>query len=118
MVGNPSLPGGRSKAQQLQEWFNVQAFTVNALGTFGTTPRNYLEGPGFANLDFSLVRRFPIHKGPLAETQVLQFRGEFFNVFNHANFNNPTSSVSSSTFGRILGAADPRIIQLGLKFVY
>ncbi len=118
LVGNPSLPGGRSKAQQLQQWFNVQAFTVNALGTFGTTPRNYLEGPGFANLDFSVVRRFPIRKGPLAETQVLQFRGEFFNVFNRANFNNPTSSVSSSSFGRILGAADPRIIQLGLKFVY
>jgi hypothetical protein len=118
LVGNPNLPGGRSKAQELQQWFNTQAFAANALGTYGTTPRNYLEGPGFANMDFSIVRSFPIRKGPLAESQMLQFRAEFFNVFNHANFNNPTSSVSSTAFGRILGAADPRIIQLGLKFVY
>ncbi|HEY3840747.1 MAG TPA: hypothetical protein VGL72_29445, partial [Bryobacteraceae bacterium] len=114
LVGNTNLPGGRSKAQVVQEWFNVQAFALNALGTYGTTPRNYLEGPGFANLDFSIARQFPIH----GESQKLQVRGEFFNLLNHANFNNPTSSVSSSSFGRILGAADPRIVQLGLKFVY
>lgn len=118
LAGNLSLPGGRSQAQQLHEWFNTQAFTVNTLGTFGNTPRNYLEGPGFANLDFSIMRGFRIHIGPLAESQVLQLRGEFFNVFNHPNFNNPTSSVTSSNFGQILGAASPRIIQLGLKFVY
>jgi hypothetical protein len=118
LVGNPPLPGGRSQAQQLHEWFNTQAFTVNTLGTYGNTPRNYLEGPGFANLDFSVMRGFPIHIGPLAESQVLQLRGEFFNVFNHPNFNNPTSSVTSSNFGQILGAASPRVIQLGLKFVY
>jgi hypothetical protein len=91
---------------------------VNTLGTYGNTPRNYLEGPGSANLDFSIVRGFPIRLGPLAESQVLQLRGEFFNVFNHPNFNTPTASVSSSNFGQITGAASPRIIQLGLKFVY
>jgi hypothetical protein len=115
IVGNPSLPGDRSKGDQLKQWFNTQAFVANALGTFGTSSRNLLRGPGFSNLDFSVVRWFPITK---REAQKLQFRAEFFNVFNHANFNNPNSSVSSSSFGRITGAADPRIVQFSLKFVF
>jgi len=64
------------------------------------------------------VRSFPIRKGPLAESQSLQVRGEAFNLLNHANFNNPTASVSSSSFGRVTTAGDPRIVQLGLKFVF
>jgi hypothetical protein len=118
LVGNPSLPGGRSTAQQLAQWFNTQAFAVNALGTYGTSERNFLEGPGYSNLDFSLVRSFPIKKGPLAERQAIQFRTELFNALNHPNFSAPSASVSSSTFGRITSAGSPRIIQFGLKFVY
>jgi hypothetical protein len=118
LVGNPGVPGGRSTAQQLQEWFNTQAFVVNALGTFGTSERNFLEGPGLANFDFSIVRSFPIKKGPLAERQALQFRKELFNSLNHPNFNAPSASVSSSTFGRVTSAGNPRILQFGLKFVY
>ena len=73
-------------------------------------------GPGVSNLDFSVVRAFPLPHLP--ESHSLNFRAEFFNVLNHANWNNPTSSVSSGNYGRVLGAADPRIIQFGLKFVY
>jgi hypothetical protein len=118
IVGDPSLPSNRSKAQKLQQWFNTQAFTTNALGTFGTSSRDMLIGPGVANIDFSLLKVFPIRKGPLSETQAFQFRAEFFNVLNRANFNNPNATVTASTFGRVLSAADPRIIQFGLKFVY
>jgi len=46
----------------------------------------------------------------------LQFRWEVFNVMNHANFNNPTTGLNSSNFGRILSAQDPRIMQFALKF--
>jgi hypothetical protein len=105
-------------SQQLQQWFNTQAFAQNALGTFGTSSRDLLHGPRFADIDFALVRAFSLGKGKQAESRALQFRGEFFNFFNRANFNNPTSSVTSSSFGRILGAGDPRIVQLGLKFVF
>jgi len=78
-----------------------------------------LRGPGFANIDFSVSRSFPVPIGPNAESQKLQFRADFFNLLNHANFNNPVSSVSSTTtFGRILSAQDPRILQLALKFVF
>jgi hypothetical protein len=91
---------------------------ANALGTYGTSERNLLEGPGFANLDFSVTRSFRIPKGPFAETQALQFRSEFFNVLNHPNFNVPTASVSSSSFGRITSAQSPRILQFALKFIF
>jgi hypothetical protein len=114
VIGDPSLPGGRPKVERLRQWFNTAAFAANAGGTFGTSPRNMLVGPSFSNLDFSVVRVFPLSR----ESRSLNFRAEFFNFFNHANFNNPTSSASSGNFGRVLGAADPRIIQLGLKFVY
>jgi hypothetical protein len=77
-----------------------------------------LRGPDFANVDFSVGRNFPIRKGPLGESKQFQFRAEFFNLFNRANFNNPTSSATSSSFGRVSSAGDPRIVQLGLKFVY
>ncbi len=116
IVGNPSLPGGRSTASEVKEWFNVQAFAVNALGTFGTSSRDMLTGPGLANLDLALVRTLVFRKSN--ESQKLQFRSEFFNVFNHPNFNNPNSSVTSSSVGRITSAADPRIVQLSLKLVY
>ena len=77
-----------------------------------------LRGPNFANIDFSIGRNFPVSKGPNGESKQFQFRAEFFNLFNRANFNNPTASTTSSSFGRILSAGDARIVQLGLKFIY
>ena len=119
IVGDPSIAGDRTKAEKLQKWFNTSAFATNALGTYGSASRNMLRGPGFANIDFSVSRSFPVPIGPNAESQKLQFRADFFNLLNHANFNNPVSSVSSTTtFGRILSAQDPRILQLALKFVF
>ena len=77
-----------------------------------------LIGPGVANIDFSVVKVFPIAKGPFADTTALHFRAEFFNLLNHANFSNPNATVTASTYGRITAATDPRIIQFGLKLVY
>lgn len=118
IIGDPLLPDDRAKADKLQRWFNTQAFVTNALGTFGTSSRNLLMGPGLATVDFSVVKVFPLHGGPFREGQALHFRSEFFNLLNRANFNAPNSTVTASTFGRILSAGDPRIIQFGLKFVY
>ncbi len=118
VVGNPKLPGDRSKAAQLAQWFSTAAFVSNALGTYGTSSRNMLVGPGMANFDVAVTKQFPLPFGPFAESQKLTFRAEFFNAFNRANFANPTSSVISSTFGRVVSASDPRIIQLGMKFAF
>jgi hypothetical protein len=116
---SPSLPGGRSESQKLNEWFNTAAFTYNAIGTFGNSARNFLRGPGLANMDFALVRSFPISKGPFKETQRLDFRAEFFNIFNRPNFQNPDFTITDGPlFGAVLGALDPRILQFALKFLF
>ena len=128
ITGNALLAGGRTRGQEVAQWFNTAAFTTNALGTFGDTGKNFLSGPGFANFDFSLLKDIPLRFGPLAESQRLQFRAEFFNLTNHPNLMiapNISSNASggfdtfgSPGFGKITLAADPRIIQLALKFIF
>lgn len=111
VAGKPSLAGGRPKKDVLARYFNTAAFAPNALGTFGTSPRNVLRGPGYANLDLGVMKRFRIR-----ERFVTQFRLETFNALNHPNFNNPFATVSTpSRFGKIESANSPRILQLALK---
>ena len=52
------------------------------------------------------------------ESKDLQFRAEFFNIFNRANFELPVSDISSSTFGQIQNALQPRLVQFALKFLF
>jgi hypothetical protein len=116
IIGNPSLPGGRSKAAQLASWFNTAAFTFNAIGTFGTAGLNILDGPAFVNFDMGILKNVPI-----TETKRLQLRFESFNILNHANFANPDGNVSDATFGRISALASgavPRTIEFGIKFQF
>lgn len=113
LAGNPELPDGRSKGQEIAEFFNTDAFQPNALGTFGNAGRNILIGPGIATFDWSLFKNIPITEG-----QTLQFRSEFFNLFNRTNLNQPVSSLQSGAFGRIRSARDPRIIQFALKYIF
>ena len=94
-------------------WIDPSAITPNAPGTFGNAGNNSLIGPRYFDLDANLTRSFPIR-----ERQRFELRFEFFNVLNHTNFNPPVSSRSSSTFGRIQSAGDPRIIQFAAKFVF
>ncbi len=118
IVGNPSLPGGRSTSQKLAQWFNTAAFAQPAPGRPGTSGRNILRGPGFMNLDYSLVKTFALKFGPFAETQKIAFRAEFFNLLNHPNFSNPDYGIGTTSFGQILSAYDPRILQFALKYSF
>lgn len=111
VVGNPAISGDRTRAQIVSQYFNTAAFTLNAPGTFGNVPRNYLTGPRYFNVDFSMQKSFQ----PFERYQVT-LRGDFFNVFNNVHFNAPGASVSStSTFGKISSAGDPRILQIALR---
>jgi hypothetical protein len=94
-------------------WLNPAAFLPNALGTFGNLGRNALFGPGNFAFDASLSRRFAIR-----EWVRLEARFEAFNAINHTNFNNPTTTLNSSNFGKILGAGDPKILQFAVKLHY
>jgi hypothetical protein len=103
-------------------FFNKAAFTTipaigNGLG-YGNSGVGIILGPGQFNWDMSLVKDTKV--GGLREDATLQFRTEFFNVFNHPQFNNPAVvDFSKSTFGQITTASvNPRVIQLALKYIF
>jgi hypothetical protein len=101
-------PDGREN-----QYFSPEAFTSGPLGSFGNSSRRFFHGPGIINSDIAL------HKVTrITETTALEIRAEFFNIFNHANFNNPNGNFSSSRFGTVSSARDPRIGQLGIKLVW
>jgi hypothetical protein len=111
---SPDLPSNRPRAQELLEYFNTAAFTKNALGTFGDAPRNPLRNPNYFNVDAALQRSFPI-----GERVHLKFRLEGFNATNHTHFSQPGANANApSTFGKITGAGDPRILQLAARLVF
>ena len=68
---------------------------------------------GVKNIDFSIAKETRIF-----EHQRIEFRGEFFNLFNHPNFGAPDGNFSDATFGQVLSAGNPRFIQFGLKYVF
>lgn len=114
ITGNPNLPSGRPRAETIARYFNPTAFQLNATGTFGTTPRNFMRGPGAATFDLSMMKSFQLHEGIR-----MQFRSEFFNAFNKPNFANPFAAANTpARFGRIESAGDPRIIQMALKLSF
>jgi hypothetical protein len=82
-------------------------------GSFGTANRRFFHGPGFNNTDLGITKRIPVTEGKFFE-----IRGEFFNIFNHAQFINPNGDVSSGNFGNVTNARDPRIGQVSAKFVW
>jgi hypothetical protein len=102
-------------------WFNPAAFQCagsNAActtfsGQFGNLGRNALYGPGQINFDMALSRRFTV-----GERWKLDLRADFFNIMNHANWNNPTTGISSSTFGEVTAFGSPRLIQMAMKLYF
>jgi len=107
------LPDGRSRGEQVLAWFDRAAFRQNAQGTIGQLGRNMLRAPGAWNADYSVFKEFPV-----VERLRLQFRGEFFNVFNHTRLGGPNTTFTSPLFGRITSAYEPRIGQLAIKVIF
>lgn len=112
-VGAWQVSGGRSKAQEIQEWFNPSAFVPNAIGTFGTVGTDSLRSPGLWNLDAAAIRNFTLHEG-----FHLEFRASFYNIFNHANLGAPVSTLTSPAFGQILTTTTPRNIEFSLRLTF
>ncbi len=82
-------------------------------GVAGNANRRFFHGPGLNNWDFALHKTTKV-----TERTSLEFRAEFFNIFNHAQFQNPSGDISSSSFGLVTSANDPRIGQMALKFIF
>jgi len=124
-LGNGNLPKSERKPTG---WFDKSAFTdppstvvdpdtgeVLSYGRWGDSGRNIIDGPGLANVDFSVFKKFRLH-----ERMELQFRGEFFNLFNRTNFYYPSSTQNATwQSGGLITRSNPaRIIQFALKFVF
>jgi hypothetical protein len=119
-VDEPDYNGGslnlHHNPRNGQPFFDTSQFNENALGTPGTARRRFFYGPGLDNYDMALLKN--IH---VTESKSFQFRVEGFNVFNHAQFFGPQAvdgNIDSSTFGQVLSAAPPRLIQLAAKFLF
>jgi outer membrane receptor protein involved in Fe transport len=120
LIGDPNS-GPRTASQ----WFNRAAFARPADGTFGSSGRNTIIGPRLHIIDFSVNKATNI-----SERFSVQFRAEFFNLFNHVNFSLPNVDFNSGAFGSIsetpdvsagnprLGEGGPRVIQFGLKLIF
>ncbi|MCA1585192.1 MAG: TonB-dependent receptor [Acidobacteria bacterium] len=114
VIGDPYEPGpGCLETRTANCWVNPAAFALADAFTFGNAGRNSLRGPGTKNVDVSLVKNTPLAAG-----RQLQFRAEFFNVFNWVNYDNPNRTALTPNFGRIFSAGPPRQIQLGLRFIF
>ena len=124
LVGPIHIHNPRATADHT--YFDQSAFTATACGlsstgvllgtdcgSFGSANRRFFHGPGFNNTDLGITKMIPLN-----EAMHFEIRGEFFNIFNHAQFNNPAGDISDSNFGNVTSARDPRIGQVSAKFIW
>jgi hypothetical protein len=115
-VDEPDFLGGlviTDPRNPTNRYFNKQAFQSEPLGGVGNSARRFFHGPGFNNWDIGL------HKVTrITERTSLLIRAEWFNFFNHAQFGAPNANFTSSRFGLITSAKDPRIGQLSAKVIW
>jgi carboxypeptidase family protein len=131
MVGDPNKGGpvaanpgcvAPARVHTVQHWFNPCAFAFPVGAELGNANRAPLNGPNFINTDFSVIKQFALPW----ENMGLNFRAEFFNLFNHAQFGLPVNAgtgYADITSGNAFGAEsftvnNPRVIQFGLKLTF
>jgi hypothetical protein len=98
----------------MQPAFDTGAFGLPALGTFGDARRRFFHGPGSDDTDVALEKATALGDG-----KTLELRAEAFNVFNHSQFFGSSAvegNIGSATFGQIVSAAPPRLMQMSARF--
>jgi hypothetical protein len=116
---DPYLPDdqrafAQTGSSQSMAWFNLAAFAPNTPGLWGNTPKGYLRGPGFWNVDVAFSRNITVGDGKRIELRV-----EAFNLLDHVNWANPIVQIGSTalTNGRVTNTVgDPRIMQFAVKY--
>ena len=121
LVADPNLPRGDKTESR---YFNIDAFQVVREPRYGTAPRMMVTQPGLWNTDFTLLKRIRI-----SESMAFELRGDFYNIFNHANWRTIDTTIRDSSvvgppgtlqnpYGRVNAFGEPREMQIGLKFVF
>jgi len=97
------------------KWFDVTAFAAPAANTFGNMHRNMVQirGPGFRNFDFSVVKQLPF-----AASRMGEFRVDIWNLTNHVNYSNPSTTFGTATFGQINSAYGERQMRFSFRFLF
>jgi hypothetical protein len=113
LATRPDVIGTVTYPKTVQQWFTASAFAQPAGGYFGNAARGSIVGPGLIVFDVAAYK--DLH---LSERFALQWRTEFFNVFNHTNFNAPNTNVGAGGFGTITSAKDPRMGEMALKLTF
>ena len=114
-TNRPDVNGSVGMPQTVNAWFNTGAFSLPAVGQWGNLGKNAVYGPGRDNWNLSLFKSFLFSE---ARGSRLEFRFEMFNAFNHTQFQNVSSTFTSSNFGAVTSTWDPRTMQLGLKLYF
>jgi Carboxypeptidase regulatory-like domain len=111
---NPRDPGHQLFAQTFDvNQVAVSPFFPETVGIQGNSNRRFFHGPGFNNWDIAFRKNTMF-----GERVGMEFRAEYFNVFNHAQFTNPNGDINAGNFGQVTNARDPRIGQFALKFSF
>ena len=123
LVADPNLPRGDKTESR---YFNIDAFQVVREPRYGTAPRMMVTQPGLWNTDFTLLKRFKF-----TESMGFEIRGDFYNIFNHANWRTIDTTIRDSSnpnigapgtllnpYGRVNAFGEPREMQIGLKFLF
>ena len=114
----PSFAGYQTygKQQFLNGVFTASAFPAPGIGQDGSLGRNTFYGPGYANVNFNIVKHIPMHM--LGDQGLLDFRTEFFNFFNRTNLSAPDGNLADSQFGRATTALGGRNVQFGVRLAF
>jgi hypothetical protein len=116
-TARPDVVGNLDYPHTLGAWFDTGAFAAPPPLSFGSAGRGIIRGPGRTNFNLSLFKSFSMPFPGNPEGAKLQFRAESFNAFNHTQFHNVNTSFGNSNFGKVTSTYDPRVWQLGLKFL-
>jgi hypothetical protein len=120
-TNRPDITGTMKNTHTVEEWFDTSVFSVPAPGTWGNESHNGVRGPGRDNWNISLFKNFPFDE---ERSTNLQFRAEFFNIWNHPQWvgdalnGGISTNYGAGNFGTVTSAYDPRTIQLALKFSF
>jgi hypothetical protein len=109
----PNLVAPYHRMGHLGEWFDTNSFAAPDYGFFGNASNGIIRGPAYTSVNTSLYKTFPI-----ADRFKMEFRAEAFNVANHPNFNDISTSLGSGNFGQVTSSRDPRILEFALKLLF
>ena len=110
LASRPDQVAPLTYSKNYGQWFSTSSFAQPAAGFFGNVGNGTFMGPGVVDFNMALYKTFTIHK-----RATVQFRSEFFNVFNHRNPNAPNTNFGNGNFGKVISAKDPREGQVALK---